>query len=781
MKKQKNAGFIHWYKVLILLIISSSLLSSLLWSLDPASSLNRYLVDKWQMADGFPSDEITSIAQAGDGYLWFATSKGLVRFDGQKFAIVSFAEQKQIAPRKTATPLALYTDSAGKLWIGSTAGLTTYNYHSRSFHMFQPSGAAASPLPTDRIRCITGDMNSNLWITFFSSFAGRITGNTFTHYNEKQGLEDRKIDAVIEDHQGNLLFGTKGKGVFIYRDEKFLPYPIVGLDASQNITCMLEDSRGILWIGTRNGLYRVVDKTAKRYTKKDGLASDFISVLQEDSRGNLWVATIGGGLHRLKRTGDTSNKSPNTMGRQEPGDHVPGKQSQVVNDKTNEIITFEKHGAPLSILCLLEDREKSLWIGTLNSGLRRLKDAKFSTYGPGKNLPGDTLLSLYQDAKGDTWIGTLKGKLIHCRGNKQVETLQLPYYPGTGISAILEDKAGRLWLGTNGKGILIKQKNGTISPHKSPASLSDNQVNSLFMDSRGHIWISTVNGLSISIKGTSGFLTSTSRYRITGKTIHNVYEDSLHNIWIAANKGITFLKSNPVVVQLALMGSRPHEERETDLANGDSGPQASRKKWAAEKSENLRHFLEGISVTCLHEDRKHDGKPGTLYWAATDGAGLIRIAFREVEEGPPVASTFTFTTGQGLAANVIYQFFEDEQGYFWIMSNNGILRINKNELNRCARGEIKKVHCTTYDTQEGMVSSEFNNEFSRHSAIQTDRGEYWFITKKGISIVQPGKINIDKTPPPVVIESVLIDRQPVPVKYLEQQGNQNYQVKDTYS
>ncbi|MCK5056633.1 MAG: hypothetical protein KAT34_08260, partial [Candidatus Aminicenantes bacterium] len=69
-----------------------------LWGLNPDKSVDRYLIDSWEIAEGFPSNEVTSIAQTPDGYLWIATSKGLVRFDGITFSIISFAKKEEISP-----------------------------------------------------------------------------------------------------------------------------------------------------------------------------------------------------------------------------------------------------------------------------------------------------------------------------------------------------------------------------------------------------------------------------------------------------------------------------------------------------------------------------------------------------------------------------------------------------------------------------------------------------------------------------------------------------------
>jgi len=96
------------------------------------------------------------------------------------------------------------------------------------------------------------------------------------------------------------------------------------------------------------------------------------------------------------------------------------------------------------------------------------------------------------------------------------------------------------------------------------------------------------------------------------------------------------------------------------------------------------------------------------------------------------------------------------------MSNNGILRISKRKLNLLAKGEPGKIGCISFGRADGMQSNEFHNKLSRHSALQTGNGELWFVTKKGISIVNPEKIRVNKIPPPVVIEGIFLNGQRIP-------------------
>ena len=669
-------------KQLFVVIILVMLFLCPTWALDPDTPVNQYLVTQWETADGLPSNEIRSIVQTPDGYLWIATSNGLVRFDGIKFSVIPFAEKEKIAPLETIEPVTLLVDRAGILWIGSSGVLTSYNFQTGRFKTF----TSHDGLTKDSIRRIKDDMKGNLWISFFPDYVDRFTNGEFTAFNESHGLVGKKIDVIFEDSKGNLLFGSHENGVFIYKDGKFSRYPLPGVDKHQ-ITTMHEDEKGNFWIGTNSGLSRLTGKITRRYTAKDGLTSDFITSFTEDSDRNLWVGTTAG-LNRIKK---------------KPGDAV----------------VFESLLEPFCILCLFEDREKNLWMGTLDSGIKQLRDGKFISYAPLETRPEEILLSVFESRNGDTWIGTFSGKLFHCRGSEFVESIEPPALSGTGITAIAVDTEGNLWLGTNGKGVFQKKKD-TYIQFTTREGLADNQVTSISMDSQNNLWISTFDGISV-FRHPGGVLESfNSRSGLLGKMVHNVYEDKNKNIWIASDKGITVLKEGKIAKQ------------------------------------NIKHYLPGVSVSCIYEDHSAPDEESRFIWTATHGAGLKRLNLKD-------GKIISYTTDNGMTSNSIFQFFEDLQANFWLMSNNGVLRVDKTELNRFASGEADTISCISFGISDGMKSPEFNNEFSRHSALKTRNGEFWFVTKKGISIVNPEKIRINKTPPPVVIEAFFPDRQSIPL------------------
>jgi ligand-binding sensor domain-containing protein len=681
---------------LVAVLIILFLCCFLLYGLDPDKKVDSYLVDQWEMPGDIPSNMILDIARTPDGYLWFAANKGLVRFDGIEFKTISFVknETETIESRETTIPDTLFVDGNGNLWIGSSEGLTRYDYRTGGFKTF----IAAAGLTRDRIRHINEDMKGNLWITFHSSYVDRFSNGKFVHFNASHGLEGKKINTIVEDSSGNLLFASREKGIFIYRGGKFFKYPVPGLDNLLIIT-MCQYHQEDLWIGTNQGLFRLSDQNMKKYTGGDGLSNNYITTIMEDSEHNLWIGTERG-LNRLKK-------------------------------KPDGTVVFERLLKSFTIASLFEDKEGSLWVGTYDAGIKRLKDRKFTAYAPLEAFPEEVLFSLFRDGQGDIRVGTSSGKLFYCRGSRLIETGEPPGLSGTGILAIAEDADGNPWLGTNGKGV-FQIKKGVLGRFTTRDGLADNQVSSIFKDSRDNLWFSTFDGVSVRRYPDGAFLSFTSRDGLSGKRVHNVYEDRAHNIWIAADKGITLLRN---VHQIGV--KRPNKS----FCGGSRGAVFSKSApLSAGGKQNIEYYLRGIPVTCIYEDLSVQKNEGPVYWIATHGAGLKRLSLKD-------GKIISYTAANGLTTDYIYQFFADRQGHFWLMSAGGILRIEKSGLNSFAGGSTDKIRCTSFGRADGMKSSEFHSEFSRNSALKTGNGEIWFLTRKGISIVNPEKIRVNKVPP----------------------------------
>jgi ligand-binding sensor domain-containing protein/AraC-like DNA-binding protein len=689
MRTGKEPGSQNQLPAFIVLIL---LLLWPIWALDPDQPAARYLVDTWDTGKGLPANSVTSLCQTPDGYLWLATPKGLVRFDGIKFSVIPFFQKKKQDPLITITPDVLFLDRSYILWIGTEEGLTSYDYKTGQFKTF----TRADGLQDEGIRRIGCDMSGNLWISYWVNAVTRFSNRTFTFFSAAHGLTGNGINAIIEDQKGNLLFGARDKGVFIFKDGRFSHYPLKELEKLQVID-MKEDREGNLWIGTAQGLFKITGSTISRYTSVSGLSDDSVRVILEDSERNLWVGTDKG-LNRLKLTDNRNTPNIETI-----------------------LLSSE-------VMALFEDRGKNLWVGTNNEELKQIKDCKFISYMPPGSHREGIILSFFEDQNKETWIGTMNGKLFHLRGGKIIETLALPGLSRAGITAISEDSAGNLWLGTIDNGV-FERKNGVCSHYTTDNGLSNNTVTSIFKDSKGDLWFSTFAGVTVYRYQSRVFETFTSENGLSGKVVNTIIEDKKQDIWIGVDRGVTVLRG------------------------GKTG------------KENSGYYLEGVFISCIYEDPEAPG----VFWVATESAGLKRIT---IENGKLISST-SYTTAAGMATDTIYRFLEDGSGNFWMMSDAGILRVSKAGLNSAAGAKAGKVECVTFDESDGLADREFNNELSRNSALKTSQGELWFNTKQGISIVNPGKVRVNKSPPPVIIETIVVDRQAFPME----KGRKSYRFK----
>jgi ligand-binding sensor domain-containing protein len=92
-----------------------------------------YLIDTWETEDGLPENSATAMVQTPDGYLWFGTFNGLVRFDGVKFTVLDPVNTTQLP---SAGIVNLHLDKRGWLWVSTLEGLVAHKYGSGTWRSF---------------------------------------------------------------------------------------------------------------------------------------------------------------------------------------------------------------------------------------------------------------------------------------------------------------------------------------------------------------------------------------------------------------------------------------------------------------------------------------------------------------------------------------------------------------------------------------------------------------------------------------------------------------------
>ncbi|MCP3102625.1 ATP-binding protein [Myxococcus sp. K15C18031901] len=637
-------------------------------ALDPQRRVSQFSQDSWRSDDGLPQNSLLSLAQTRDGYLWLGTWEGLARFDGARFVVF---DKRNTPELRNHTIKALAEDATGVLWVGTDQGLVTY-----ANGRFERAPGASAPLEGVRVEeLLVGE--GVLWVgTTGGLWQVPLSGGVARQYTEVDGLPSSTITALAHAGGDNRLWvGTKA-GVALMTGGQLEPhpFPVPGPDARPEVTALFRDAAGVLWMGTESGLVSWNGTVARRFTGVDGLPAGVTSLLS-DSRGNLWVGTRRGGLVRRESDGFSS----------------------------------PLHGAGLAdaeVLSLLEDRDGNLWVGTY-SGLFRLRDGPFATYGIPEGLSNETVSTVLEDRGGTVWFGTVGGGLFRLRDGRIQHVDDFGGGADAVITALHEAPDGALWVGSNAGAF---QYDGQRFVRTAlTQGLPDDVVTAMLIDSHGSAWFGTRKGLA--------------RVRNGDVTVFGPRQGLIH----------------PIIVMA--------EDASGAMWFGSEGG-----LWRHEEGKGLRRFtvkdgLPGEVVLALLAD-----PDGTVWVGTESGLGRWR-------EG---AWTRYTVSQQGLYDDAVFSIVSDGDGHLWMSSNKGVSRVSRRELDDVADGKRSRLQAMGFDQRDGMRSAECNGN-TQPSGWRGRDGRLWFTTIQGAIVVDPVRLSASRQAPEVRIEEVRVQGQPVEV------------------
>lgn len=682
------------------------------WALDPHQSLRRYGYQSWQTDSGLPQNTVHSVVQTSDGYQWFATEAGLVRFDSVKFTVFTRKNTPQLAGDLVYS---LMEDTSGTLWIGTSNGITSYRagvfrafpdtsgstvwslfqdrdsrvWAATSTGLFRLEGARFVAVPgippLDETSRILEPLDGSLWLSTTEGLFHALPGNA-TYFTLSGSAA--QIEAVTLDRKGRVWAGMQN-GVEICSPsgcEAFAPM------ANKEVHALAETPQGGIWIGSDNGL-SFYDATqpqiqARSYTESDGLPSARINLLFCDREGALWIGTAGG-------------------------------LARFINGKI-ESFTPREGFSSNSILSIAEDREGNLWFGTESGGVDILRDRKFTTYTAEDGISDDHILAVTQDHAGTVWLGTSGGGLDHANLDTIDKNGFSALTTANGLSSnivlsIASAPNGDLWLGTPDG--LDRMHEGKVTVFTSADGLADDFVRSLYFDAQGALWIGTRRGLSQFKDGK--FTTWTALDGLGNDLVGAMVQARDGSMWIATLGGLTHWSNG-----------RFHNYSEKD-------------------------GLSNRIITALHQDAD-----GTV-WIGTNGGGLNRWRNGVLKAVHP--------QGAALPAN-IYSILADDNNNLWISSNEGIYRVNRSALNSYIDGALPSVPVSSYGIADGMKISEASSG-GHPAAWRLQNGMLWFATLKGVATVDPTHMAINRVPPLMAIENFSVDDKEQPETTLHRSGS----------
>ncbi|MDR2622227.1 MAG: response regulator, partial [Dysgonamonadaceae bacterium] len=327
----------------------------------------------------------------------------------------------------------------------------------------------------------------------------------------------------------------------------------------QQIEALMQDDKGMLWIGTRNGLSRYDGYNIVSYFNQadnpHSLSQNFVRAIYQDSKKRIWIGTYKGICRYRPATDDfqcyeLSGSAIASIVETGAGKIVcGGAQLYIFDEATGEFVVHPRQDSEF-IISMAVDRNDRLYISTNRSIF--YYDTSFSkitrinpAYLAGFITGFDGIIPLFFDSKGMLWIG---------RNGKGVMNI----HPGTGkvniyhpsqisdgiVRAISEDDRGRIWLGTE-KGITILNPDGTMEIIRQDFvgknKLNDNAIYTILCDRDGNIWIGTYfGGINVLLKNNEQFNWIEAGYgtkNIKGKAVRKMVELKKNILWVATEDG----------------------------------------------------------------------------------------------------------------------------------------------------------------------------------------------------------------------------------------------------
>jgi len=561
-----------------------------------------FTVESWSTEEGLPQSSVISVIQTRDGYLWLGTTKGLVRFDGNRFTVFNEfntpglnSDQIVFLFEDSHTNLWVGTDNAGVVLIkdgqvqsvnlGATghdsrltsacedtngavwlytadARLARYqNGHVESLQLFQPSAAVIIS------RIVTVEPAGSIWIG--ESESPPVGGNVAAMISFRPENFHRSALPIEQNIHANrldyLLAGRKG-GLWRLVDgqvekwngtvqEKW-PYPWARSPAAE-VTAACEDDAGNLIVGTPNdGVYWFApDGNYRHLSKAQGLSSDYVLSLCLDREGDLWVGTDGDGLNRVRKKVFLPPADLRALSAQSVAEDGRGGLWTAFNAngaaywRTNRA-QYYGVGQRQNAWTVLVDHQGRVWVGTRDEGLFVLQNNQFQPALPPSATAGLGLqiFALFEDRQTNLWAGTGNG-LGRWNGREWQMYTQSGGLPENRVRAVVQDAAGDYWIGTESRGLCRLQDGKFTALPASPNGPPGNDISTLFLDRAGALWVGTAgHGLG---RLKDGRWTHYSRTNgLAGNSISYAIGDDAGNLWIGSNAGL--MRVPPAGGELAL-------------------------------------------------------------------------------------------------------------------------------------------------------------------------------------------------------------------------------------
>lgn len=598
-------------------------------------------------------------------------------------------------------------------------------------------------IPQIQVSSVHQDPAGYLWIGTYGGLA-RYNGNRFRVFRGDSGLSTSYITIVDSHADGTVWVGT-ARGLCRFDGRQFRCFNPLDTDQLMVNDILIDADR--VWVAADEGLFKyeggLLEAVAQWPAGSDPRA---VNSLALERGGALWVAAQSG-LFRLDERGPQRVVLPTA--------DVPVYDLEMHEDRlwvgtSGRLFALDPEGLETEELPLpvpegtrvsdIEfDSDGRLWLAT-PYGLVRGEPGRLQTLTTRDGLPNRRMLAVTEDREGLIWVATDQGLVKILPGPFEGYSAESGLLASF-VRTINEDDRQRLWLGTREGLQIVPRRDGDWDLSAATTilredGLPDNRVYCIAFGQPGTAWIATAQGVVRWQRGQGVTELIDRSSGLPEQEVHAVLIDRAGRLWISSTQGIRYreaaaLKTPQHEVLAGAFALRIREDRAGRL-------------WFSTLREGLLVLHPDGS---LDQYRKRDGLTDEMLWdlaPSADGSMWVGSNGDGVFRVWPDGRIEQFTRADGLADNSVWQVLEDDQGRVWAYTNRGLSRRSGDAF-------------TNYTERDGLL----HLEGGATGAFQSSDGLLWFASADGLMRYDAEREYRNRLPPPVVVESAMLDREAV--------------------
>ncbi|OWY22816.1 hypothetical protein C7N43_02695 [Sphingobacteriales bacterium UPWRP_1] len=441
-------------------------------------------------------------------------------------------------------------DSLGYIWVSTSTGVCLFN--GQTFFCY----STPADVPTMYVRNLNEQLKTKLWRPVNRTDAAIEYQNAL--YNDSDTARQhllpnqnsfflQPVSCVLQENRHTLWIGTWGGGAYLCTNYQTPQLKVQPLLLRKTITAILKDRECNYWFCTLDdGVFLLSHPNVLTFTTDNGLPSNNIYSVTGNRNGNIWAGTGRGSVARLSAKGNqwdsfTPGNSANAFNRINDIAFDQNNNAWFATDgglyfMNRQTDWFVVNLTPTTSLAYAQNN--LLWVGKYQYPSQiNTKTGSETTILPIRQQVN----ALAVDANGRLWIGTSGGLYRNENGKNYYLGNKAPLLSKP-INDLCTDTMNRLWLATADTGVLVKRNNALL--HLTIANgLSCNNCNAIFADDQNRIWVATNNGLNlITLKNmeanTAKVTTITTADGLAADFVNDVWVHA-DSVWVATVNGLT--------------------------------------------------------------------------------------------------------------------------------------------------------------------------------------------------------------------------------------------------